>query len=210
MGQKERHIAWNALAAAVPALTAFPPGLRGGVRRRALARGDTLFRLGERPRAMYVVLGGEVRLVRNSRGGTPAILQRATAGFIAEASFDQARYHCDAVAAKDSELAAIPIAAFQDALAERAFAQAYLRASLREVRRLRAQAERFGLRTVRERILHYIETEGVAGRIELPRTKGEWAAELGLTREALYRTLGAMRRSGEIRIVGNRVAPGHD
>ncbi|MCD6040705.1 MAG: putative Dnr-like transcriptional activator, partial [Burkholderiales bacterium] len=52
------------------------------------------------------------------------------------------------------------------------------------------------LRGAAERIEHYIESEGENGRIELPRTRKAWAAELGLTHEALYRARADLRRSG--------------
>jgi CRP-like cAMP-binding protein len=39
----------------------------------------------------------------------------------------------------------------------------------------------------------------------LPHTKKQWAAELGLTHEALYRTLSDMTNSGAIRVDGRKI-----
>jgi CRP-like cAMP-binding protein len=75
----------------------------------------------------------------------------------------------------------------------------------RELRRVRAQAERLSLRSARERIVHYIETEGADGRVELTITRKDWASELGLTHEALYRALASMQRAGELRVAGSAV-----
>lgn len=50
---------------------------------------------------------------------------------------------------------------------------------------MRANAERLSLRTARERVLHFIETEGERGVVNLGQSKKDWAAELGLTHEAL-------------------------
>jgi len=54
------------------------------------------------------------------------------------------------------------------------------------------------LRGAAERIEHYIESEGEDGRLELTCTRKAWAAELGLTHEALYRALAGLERSGKI------------
>jgi hypothetical protein len=54
------------------------------------------------------------------------------------------------------------------------------------------------LRGVAERIEHYIEAEGNNGRIELRQTKKAWAAELGITHEALYRALSSLVRGGRL------------
>ena len=72
----------------------------------------------------------------------------------------------------------------------------------RELRRLRAQCERLSLNTAHERIIHFLETEGENGVLTLAQTKKQWAAELGLSHEALYRSLAQMEKSGSIRIEG--------
>jgi hypothetical protein len=63
---------------------------------------------------------------------------------------------------------------------------------------LRSQCERLSLNSAAERIEHYIESEGKDGRLVLKRTRKAWAAELGLTHEALYRALAALQRSGRL------------
>ncbi len=150
---------------------------------------------------MYFVVSGEVHLVRRSPSGSEIVLQRAREGFLAEASLDQAAYHCDAVAVLPSELLMLPRKSFLEALAADGFRSRWIMHLARELRRVRAQSERLSLRTAQERIVHCIETEG-DGSIRLSHSKKEWAAELGLTHEALYRALARMERSGEIDIVG--------
>jgi CRP-like cAMP-binding protein len=76
-----------------------------------------------------------------------------------------------------------------------------MRRLAREVHALRSQSERLALRSAAERIEHYIESEGHNGRLELARTRKAWAAELGLTHEALYRALASMQRAGSITAV---------
>lgn len=151
---------------------------------------------------MHFVVSGEVHLVRQSLAGAQVVLQRARKGFLAEASLDQAAYHCDAVAVLPSELVTLPRKAFLEALAVDAFRSRWIAHLARELRRVRAQAERMSLKTAQERIVHYIETEGSDGAIVLSQSKKDWAAELGLTHEALYRALARMERAGQIDVDG--------
>jgi CRP-like cAMP-binding protein len=164
-----------------------------------LPRGGLLFMQGARPRAMYCVLGGEVRLVRTSAAGAEIVLQRTRSGFVAEASLNQQSYHCDALVTAPSAVLAFPRADFRRALQDRGFQEEWLAYVSAELRRARAQSERLMLRTARERIVHFIETEGRDRTVTLGITKKDWAAELGLSHEALYRTLRSMADAGELR-----------
>lgn len=194
--------AWQVLIAAHPELDALPAELRRQAVMAALAAGEPVFRRGARPGRMLWVLEGEIRLVRRSRNGAEIVLQRAHSGFVAEASLESPRYHCDALAASDSRLLAFPIEPFKRALGHDETFRAFWMARLvREVRSLRSQCERLALRGAADRIEHYIESEGRNGRLELARTRKAWAAELGLTHEALYRALAGLRRSGKVSVV---------
>ncbi|HYL88844.1 MAG TPA: Crp/Fnr family transcriptional regulator [Burkholderiales bacterium] len=193
---------WEALVGVHGELAAVPAALRGSAGGLAAKAGETLFRTATRPTKIFWVVDGEVRLVRRSRNGAEIVLQRASAGFVAEASLDSPAYHCDAVAAQDSRLLAFPINRFREALAEdEKFRAFWMRRLAREVRTLRSQSERLALHSAAERIEHYIESEGSNGRLELSRTRKAWAAELGLTHEALYRALAGLQRSGRIATV---------
>jgi CRP-like cAMP-binding protein len=190
---------WEGLVEAHPELAALPAELRRHAEQVAVAAGQSVFRLGARPSRILWVLEGEIRLVRRSRNGAEIVLQRARSGFVAEASLESSRYHCDALAATDSRLLALPIEPFRQALRQDEAFRAFWMARLaREVRLLRSQCERLALRSASERIEHYIEAEGRDGRLELPRTRKAWAAELGLSHEALYRALASLQRCGRI------------
>jgi CRP-like cAMP-binding protein len=197
-----RTVNWPALERASPLLAALPQSARRAARAMHLPKAARLFNRGDLPAAMYFVVSGEVHLVRQSLAGGQVVLQRARGGFLAEASLDQAAYHCDAVAVLPSELVTLPRKAFLEALADDSFRSRWIAHLARELRRVRAQAERLNLRTAQERIVHHIETEGHDGSILLSQSKKDWAAELGLTHEALYRTLARMERSGEIDVDG--------
>ncbi|HUW36171.1 MAG TPA: cyclic nucleotide-binding domain-containing protein, partial [Rhodocyclaceae bacterium] len=79
-------------------LKPIPETLRGLAQLQTFGLGETIFRQGERPKAVLCVLTGEIRLVRLSRAGGEIILQRSRGGFIAEASLESSAYHCDAIA----------------------------------------------------------------------------------------------------------------
>jgi CRP-like cAMP-binding protein len=196
---------WKFLSIQSPLLAALPASARRFTRSLEISRQAVVFSQGDCPKVMFFVLSGEVRLVRRSSSGGEVILQRARRGFLAEASLDQPVYHCDAVAATASSILAIPRKAFRDALKASDFRDRWIAHLVRELRKVRGQAERLSLKTARERIIHFIETEGESGTIDLERPKKDWAAELGLTHEAVYRALAQMEKRGELTVERSRL-----
>jgi len=199
-------IDWPALVGSHSELAHIPPALKEAARQKAFAAGEMLFHQGGRPKAMYCVLDGELRLVRRSREGTETVLQRSRGGFFAEASLESKAYHCDAVATAAGQLLCFPIKAFREALeGDVVFRNAWMALLAREVRRLRARCERLSLHGAEARILHAIESEGTAGTLVLAQSRKAWAAELGLTHEALYRALARLQASGTLVLDGARL-----
>lgn len=185
----------------------FPESLRSKSASAIVAAGEFLFRRGDVPRHLYYVQTGEVRLVRYSRRGTCAVLQTVRRGFLAEGSMASPAYHCDAEVGAESRIAAVPLAAVWAALdADGQFRRAWFGYLAREVRRLRMQCERLALPTAEERLVHFIETEGQEGMVTLPATAKALAQELGLSHEALYRTIGRMKREGRLVVEGAQLA----
>ncbi|MCX7171113.1 MAG: Crp/Fnr family transcriptional regulator [Proteobacteria bacterium] len=159
-------------------------------------RGDMLFEQGGKPVWMLFVIAGEVTLQRAGAQGEMVVLQRARHGFIAEASLQSARYHCDAMVTLAGEVISIPLESVRRGLlSDPAFAGRWITMLNQEVRRLRAQCERMSKRGVKERLLHLIETEGNAGQLRLGVGLKSLAPELGVTHEALYRAVAELERS---------------
>jgi CRP/FNR family transcriptional regulator, dissimilatory nitrate respiration regulator len=198
---------WRVLRSSHTPLACLPVKLRGVASRREIETGTTLFRLGDKPQSMFYVIAGEVRMIRRSRRGAEIVLQRACRGFLAEASLGSPAYHCDGVAVEDSDVLQFPGNAFRAALEEDAsFRSAWMQHLAAEVRRLRAQCERLSLRAATDRVIHYIECEGSDGTLVLNRSRKSWAAELGLTHEALYRALARLAAGGTLIADGRRLA----
>ena len=70
---------------------------------------------------------------------------------------------------------------------------------------LRTRLERRNIHSARDRVRHFLSLNvGADGHtVDLPGTLKELAADLGLTHEALYRTLARMQADGEIERTGS-------
>jgi len=205
MSKDKNTLDWSALIAMQPSAGLIPKALREVATQVHTDSRGTLFRIGDPVRHVYLVIDGEARLIRLERHGGEVILQRSRGGFIAEASLDSKIYHCDAVTAEPSTLLLFPVVAFRTALEnDPAFCKAWQSQLAKEVRKLRAQCERLSLHSAADRITHYIESEGDDGVVTLKQSRKSWAAELGLTHEALYRALRRMQDDGTLSIEGNQ------
>jgi CRP-like cAMP-binding protein len=169
---------------------------------RALAAGQTLFRAGSRSNGFFEVIGGTVRLIRVDRNGREAVLQTASAGdTLAEASLFSPAYHCDAIAATDAVVRLFPKSVMLAELQrDPALARAFTAMLARQVMTLRTRLETRNIQSARERVRHFLAVNAGADRrtVALPGTLKQLAADLGLTHEALYRTLARMAAEGEI------------
>jgi CRP-like cAMP-binding protein len=169
---------------------------------RALKAGQVLFHAGQRTAGLYNVTAGAVRLVRVDRAGREAVLHTASAGeTLAEASLFAATYHCDAIAMTDAVVRLYPKAVL---LAEferdpRA-AQLFMAMLAHQIMNLRTRLEQRNIHSAHDRIRHYLALNtGADGRtVKVTGTLKNLAVELGLTHEALYRTLADMAAAGEI------------
>ena len=171
-----------------------------------LDAGESLFLRGRAPTYMFWVECGEVQLQRASPDGRQVILQRVRQGFVAEASLQAARYHCDAVATKSSAIWRFPRECMLQALRATPELALWWAARLAEqLRGARLSLERLNLKGARDRIQHAIDTDGTCGRLTLACTRRDWAAELGLTPEALYRSLARLQRDGLLQIHGREL-----
>jgi len=168
---------------------------------RDLAEGDILFRQGDEAVAIYQIERGAVRLERQTVDGRRVVVHAARAGErLAEASLFAPAYHCDAIAVRASRVRAIPKAAALRALRDdpRA-AEAFMAELARQLQRLRQGLEIRNVRSAQERTLLQLGLmAGSDGRVLLATPLQDVAAEIGLSRETLYRALAALERAGRI------------
>lgn len=169
---------------------------------RQLAAGESLFNQGDRAVAIYQVDSGRLRLVRRTSDDHLVILHTARRGeFFAEASLFAETYHCDAVAAAPSRVRVYPKAEIIALLrTEPALAEAFMTRLAHQLQELRTRMELRNIRSARERLMQYLRLRaGIDGHtVAIEGQLQDIAAEIGVTREALYRTLAALEADGSI------------
>lgn len=142
---------------------------------------------------MFRVEDGEVHLVRDQVLGQSLTLQRANRNaVVADASLYAHEYHCDAIAHGEARLSSLPVVVFREFLGTNTeAAQSWIAHLGRTAQDARFRAEMISLRTVDERLDAWIDWH----QTNLPE-RGNWrglAEELGVSPEALYRTLAKRR-----------------
>ena len=177
--------------------------------RRSLARNEALFRQGEKVTAIYFVEAGRLRLERQTFDGRSLVVGTTSSGkFFVEAALFADVFHCDAVATEPSQVRIYPKAAVLNALrADPANAISLLSLVAHEVIELRHRLEIMKVRSAKERVLLYLDLNaGPDGRtINVRGQLQDIAGELGLTREAFYRTLASLEQAGAIERAGDRI-----
>jgi len=173
-----------------------PKGLLGQCHAHHFEKGDYLFHQGKKPEYMFFIVSGEAVLTRVSSHGETTILQRCKGGFVSEASLLVDAYHCDAIATHNGQAITLPIKSLRDALADSKFSMKWVQLLSKEIMRLRTQSERLGLKDIRSKLIHLIETEGKNGVLILQSDFKSMASEIGVTHEALYRAIATLEKEG--------------
>ena len=173
-----------------------PPQIHGLCSGAHYKKHERLFITGKSPEWMFYVVTGEVTLERTGLQGESVVLQRTRLGFVSEASLKTAKYHCDGLAISETNVIKVPIKALTAALdRDPDFASRWISMLNTEVKRLRLHCERLSMKSVKDRVLHLIHTEGKNGQYPVNTGLKSLAGELGVTHEALYRTLARLEKS---------------
>ena len=168
---------------------------------RRVAAGAALFRQGDPTFGFFRLVSGGIRLVRVTPSGTQVPMHTVRPGqLFAEASLFSARYHCDAIATRASEVLVYSKAALTSRFKEhRDDLWAFAASLAHHVQALRAGLELRQIRSARERVLRSLESRcSAGGTAKLDGTLKQFAEEIGLTHEALYRALAGLERDGRI------------
>ena len=180
-----------------------PKGVLGQCHAHHFEKGDYLFHQGEKPEYMFFIVSGEAVLTRMSSHGEPTTLQRCKGGFLSEASLLTDAYHCDAIVTNSGQAITLPIKSLRDALTDSKFSMKWVQLLSKEIMRLRTQSERLGLKDIRSKLIHLIETEGKQGVLTLQSDFKSMASEIGVTHEALYRAIASLEKEGLLRKQSN-------
>lgn len=178
------------------------------VETRALPPHATLFRQGDEATAIYLVDSGRLRLERHTSDGRLVVIHTARPGeFFAEASLFSEVYHCDAVAAEACRVRRYPKGAVLAALrADPVSAMSFLAVVARQLQDLRQRLELRNVRSAQDRVRLFLALHAdPGGTVTLPGPLQDIAADIGLTREALYRALAALERRGLVARRGRRI-----
>ena len=176
--------------------------------RRSLARNEYLFRQGDKVQAIYFIEDGRLRLDRRTFDGRSLVFGISSAGeFFVEAALFAEIFHCDAVATEPSRVRIYPKAAVLKALnTDPSSALPFLRLMAHQVIEVRQRLELMKIRSAKDRLMLYLDLNaGPEGSVRLKSELQDIAGELGLTREAFYRTLASLERTGAIERSGERI-----
>lgn len=169
--------------------------------RRNLAAGEALFHEGGLVQALCLIESGTLRL---SRGGAPVHIAGAGT-LVGEAGLFAETHECGAVAAEPTQVALYPkTAVLLHLKVHPELALAFAACLTRTLDATRARLELVRIRSARERVLAWLRSHSIDGAVTLDRPLTQVARDIGLTHEALYRTLAKLEKEGAIRREGKR------
>lgn len=155
------------------------------IQQRKLKPPEVLFRLGEPPHGMFYLESGEVTLIRYTASGDEIVTHVVRSGeTFAEAALFSDHYHCDAIIKQDSLLWEInKTAVLNLSESDAVFALALAARFATQVQQLRRQKEILAIRSATERVYAAISDGLLQSNIK------QFASNIGLTHEAVYRAL---------------------
>jgi CRP-like cAMP-binding protein len=175
---------------------------------RNLARDELLFRQGERAGAVFLIVSGRLRMVRNLASGDRITIHTGRTGEpFAEGALFSDVYQCDAIAAEPTRVRACGKAEMLAAIGNSPSTMLTL---LQQVTHLlhhaRAMRELRNIRSANDRVLHHLHLSASKDNaVVFDRPLLEVVEDIGLTHEAYYRTLVALARAGAIERRGRKI-----
>ena len=211
-----REIAPEVFLAGVPLFKALDAttlaGLAAATTRRALKRGEMLFRKGDPATGMYVVVYGEVKLIATTPARGPRLAGIVGPGrsFGEPVMFLERPTVVDAQAASDALLLHLPKeAVFAEIERNSKFARRMIAGLSQRIERLVRELDRQALGSGSERFIDYLlrHRSGQAGPfvVTLPAAKAEIASQLNLTPEHFSRILHELAQAGLLQVQGRHI-----
>jgi CRP-like cAMP-binding protein len=170
---------------------------------RTLRPHQVLFRAKGAAEGLFEVITGKLRLLRRDALSGGETISIAVAGdLIGQGSLGSDVYHCEAVSLTKARVRLYRKAAvLAEVERDPDLARQIITMLAAEVMDLRTCLQLRAIRNARERVRSYLMLSADPGSrtVMLPGTIKDLASYLGLTHEALYRTLSVMGADGEIR-----------
>jgi CRP-like cAMP-binding protein len=193
----------------MPSLDWLPRTILDRAKTRDLRSGEVLFRQGDSVSAIYEVEAGRIRMVRHTVDDHVVVLHTAGKGeFFAEAALFSETYHCDAVASVPTRVKAYPKREMLKAiLGDAKLATGFMSSLAHQLQDLCTRLEQRNIRSARERVTQFLRLSANArdGSVHLHGTLKDLAGEMGLSHEALYRTLAALESEHAIARTKDRI-----
>jgi len=183
-----------------------------GARVEAFDADTILFHRGDPARHMFGVLGGQASLRRTTIEGAEIIVHRAHRDeLFAEAALFSPTYHCDGIVTAGTRIAWLDkMVVLQQIQEDGPFAAAFCQRLAGQVQRLRSNIELRAMRSAEDRIMAALSLRLGEGetRCTLAGTWKSFAAEIGLSHEALYRALKRLEQAKRLHREGLTVQLG--
>jgi CRP-like cAMP-binding protein len=180
--------------------------LATAARRRRLGRGETLWRQGEEPDALAVVVSGSLHITRTSERGDTLLL-RILRPFdvVGLSTVAGAAHSADLVAGEPSVVLTLPGRVLRDLFAERPALALAAMARLGELlAALTTELEELRSCELDQRLLACLRRHGRTRR-EVCLTHAELAAQVGASRANVSRALARLRRRGAVQCGRRRI-----
>jgi len=192
--------------------------LTRGMKVRRFRRGETIFHVGDPGDALFIVMGGSIKITLPADTGDEAILATLRPGdFFGElALLDGAPRSATAVAIEATETYILPRDRFRDLVAsEPIMREALLATMAAEVRRLTHHVEELHFLDITGRLASRLaRLAGESGATRLgdggirlagPLTQGDLAAMIGCTRQSVNKLLGMFSDDRLLRLERDRI-----
>jgi len=195
----------------IPFFRDLSEGARRELAARAVLRhfdeGAPLWRRGMKPRGLFIVMHGQVRVVRSSGKRQHVIHTEGPAGTLGEVPFfEEGAYPATAIASRNTKCLVLGRDAIHAAIQEDPeLAFVFLRKLAARIRHLVSRLDRQVQKSVRARLAEFLIHRLQAAEsdvVTLGTTQQEVAEELGTVREVVVRILRELRDEGFITRAG--------
>ena len=180
---------------------------------RTVKKRDYLFHEGDAGNSMYLLVGGNIQLHKNTEDGREVVIRMIKPGdvFAEVVLFEKDRYPVSARAVMNADVLVFPKAGVQRLLAEESFRNDFIAMLMAKQRYLAQRIQELTTQDVEERFFRFLRSQyGEHELIKVPLSKKDIAAAIGTTPESLSRLIQRLQedevilwKGKEIQILAN-------